>query len=349
MQRNRIFICAVLSFVTLLFLGATLSSVLAAEQPDIVFATAMVEDEDGKPREAGIAVAKALLKNMGDTKLKAVYISECFEDEEFKTAMLDGIKSVLPAKLIFGNSTYGSFTQDGMSDFDCVALLGMGGKDLEVKIALAEKIGASKLTLENDEAEIKKKLEAAGANIAKQLEKCPNAKVLYLAADAHSPKNTFFVDGIQSVLGKKFPMTGGSANKNAGQTFIYYEGKAYKDAAVGAMLCTKAKVKIAMSGRLAKDNDAVIATAIDGAKEALAASGKNVLLMTVFDCSGRRSRLKKVSDELVAIQSQLGKKATLFGCYNAGEIGPLDVEEKDKEALCGGGGWHAMFTVISTE
>jgi len=36
----------------------------------------------------------------------------------------------------------------------------------------------------------------------------------------------------------------------------------------------------------------------------------------------------------------------LFGCYCAGEVGPLDVSEKPAGVLSGGGGWHVMFTVI---
>ena len=37
----------------------------------------------------------------------------------------------------------------------------------------------------------------------------------------------YLVDGLQQVLGKRFPITGGSANKNAGQTFLYFQGKMY--------------------------------------------------------------------------------------------------------------------------
>ena len=53
-----------------------------------------------------------------------------------------------------------------------------------------------------------------------------------LLADAHSPKNQFLVEGLQKVVGGEFPITGGSANKNAGQTFVYFQGKAYSDSAV---------------------------------------------------------------------------------------------------------------------
>ena len=32
--------------------------------------------------------------------------------------------------------------------------------------------------------------------------------------------------------------------------------------------------------------------------------------------------------------------------FAAGEIGPVDIEDKDPDVLSGGSGWHVMFTVI---
>jgi hypothetical protein len=42
----------------------------------------------------------------------------------------------------------------------------------------------------------------------------------------------------------------------------------------------------------------------------------------------------------------MGTETPLFGCYCAGEVGPLDAAEKDADVLSGGSGWHVMFTVI---
>jgi len=65
-----------------------------------------------------------------------------------------------------------------------------------------------------------------------------------------------------------------------------------------------------------------------------------------FNCAGRRGKLRDPEDELAAIQEVLGKKLPLFGCYCAGEIGPVDASERTSDALSGGSGWHVMFTVI---
>jgi hypothetical protein len=46
------------------------------------------------------------------------------------------------------------------------------------------------------------------------------------------------------------------------------------------------------------------------------------------------------------MQEALGGEVPLFGCYCAGEMGPVDMADKG-DALCGGSGWHVMFTVLT--
>ena len=140
------------------------------------------------------------------------------------------------------------------------------------------------------------------------------------------------------------PMTGVSANKNAGQTFVYYRGKMFQDSAVALML--SGDFQVALAGRLAKENAAVIQSAGEGAAEAMAKMKQKPIAVLAYNCAGRRSKLDDMGDELEAIQKEIGATIPLFGCYNAGEIGPLDASENDSDALCGGSGWHVMFTVI---
>ena len=314
-----------------------------ATAADVVMRITMVEDEDGDPVAAGKEAAKALLEAMGDTALKAVIVSECFEDEEYKTPLMEGLTSVLPKDKIFGLATYGSYCQQGMSDFDAVCLIGIGGK-VGVATALQENLGASKLVFEDAEEEIKTKLHAGGLALAKKLPRCGACRLMILMADAHSPKNQFLVEGAQEVLGKQFAITGGSANKNAGQTFVYYGGKPRQDAALGVML--SGDFSVALSGRKAQDNDAVIRTAGEGAAEAMDGMNKEPIAVLSFNCAGRRGKLDNYDDELAAIQKVTGKDLPLFGCYCAGEIGPLDAAEQQPGVRCGGSGWHVMFTVI---
>jgi small ligand-binding sensory domain FIST len=104
--------------------------------------------------------------------------------------------------------------------------------------------------------------------------------------------------------------------------------------------------RVSLSGRKAMDNDQVIATARQGAREALSEMEGKPLGVLAFNCAGRRGRLQRPADELTAIQDAIGEDLPLFGCYCAGEVGPLDASERTSDALVGGSGWYVMFTVL---
>ncbi len=310
----------------------------------VVIQAVMVEDDAEEPGAAGRAAGEALKKAMAGVPLRAVVVSECFEDREYKQKVLEGICSVLPAYIVLGGATYGSFTQTGSSDFDSVSLLGIGGDGVSVAAALVTDMGTSKLVFEKHQQQIETRLRAAGAKLVKKLHRTQEDRLLILIADAHSPKNQYLVEGAQQVVGGPFPITGGCVNKNAGQTFVYYRGRLYEDSAVALML--SGGLKVAMAGRQAKDNDRVISTAREAAAAAVAELKGRRIAALAFDCAGRKGKLNKIEDELAAFHQSLGKKLPLFGCYCAGEIGPLDTGQKKPGVLSGGGGWHVMVTVI---
>ena len=333
--------------VVVLALGWTWAAETAscAEKGDVVLKIVMLEDEDEDPVAAGKAAAESLKKQMGDVALKAVIVSECFEDREPKEKLLQGICSVLPKDIVMGGATYGSFTQEGCTDFDSVCLMGIGGDAVALSARLVTKMGTSKLTFEQDQELIKKRLHAAGSKLASKLRRTDRDRLVILIADAHAPKNQYLVEGVQQVLGGQFPITGGCVNKNAGQTFVYFKGKMYEDAAIAVML--SGDFQVSLSGRQAKENAKVIATANQGAAQALKrAKGKPVAALA-FNCAGRRSKLKDYGEELAAMQKALGKDLPLFGCYCAGEMGPVDNPDEPSDALSGGSGWHVMFTIIA--
>jgi len=311
----------------------------------VVLAVATASDEN--PHQAGKTAAAALKQKMGDAPLRAVIVSESFEDRPNKEQLLAGVCSVLPKEIVLGQATYGSFTQSGCTDFDSVCLLGIGGQGIGVAAALVTDLGAANLTYDENREVLQPRLRAAGTSLAGMLARTRQDRLLLLMADAHSPKNQPLVEGLQQVLGKQFPVTGGCANKNAGQTFVFFRGQPHADAAVAVML--SGDFHVSLAGRQGKDNDAVIATAGQAASQALAGTKGNPLAALAFNCAGRRSKLKSPADELAAIQKVLGVGLPLFGCYCAGEIGPLDPEVKQGDALSGGTGWHVMFTILSRE
>ena len=179
--------------------------------------------------------------------------------------------------------------------------------------------------------------------MARKLPNLVDATLMVVLADAHSPKNQLLLDGIQSVVGKKLRVTGGCVNKNAGQNWVYFRGRVHTDSAIA--LALSGDFIVGQAGRKAKDNDAVIATAREGSAQALKQLGKKPFAVLAFDCAGRMGKLDNVEEELVAIQTALGKEVPLFGCYCAGEYGPADVEGADADT-CYGQGWHVMVTAL---
>jgi hypothetical protein len=308
----------------------------------IFFRTAAASDAD--PATAGRKAAESLRAAMSGVAPQVVLVAECFEDSQNKDKALEGVAAVLGRDKLCGLSTYGMFTQAGVMKEDAVALLGIGGEGLRVNLALEERMGAAGLSLEKDADRLSAALVGAGQRLARKLPAIQDDALLIVFADAHSPKNQLLLDGIQAVVGKKLRVTGGSANKNSGQNWVYYQGQARTDSAVAVLL--QGRLRVGQAGRQAKDNDAVIATAREGAAEALRALATKPLAVLAFDCAGRMGKLKQVGDELTAIQGALGREVPLFGCYCAGEFGPADAEDVPDRSACYGRGWHVMISAL---
>ena len=107
--------------------------------------------------------------------------------------------------------------------------------------------------------------------------------------------------------------------------------------------------KTAMVGRQAKTNDTVIRSAegrnAEGAGDGrLPRSPKSTAYWpsTAPAVAVSWTTTKRNSGQC---KKSLGKSLPLFGCYCAGEIGPVDIET-EKKGQIGGDGWHVMFTVI---
>lgn len=320
----------------------TYVSSVAEKGGSIVTGVASAQHSDAF--EAGRLAAESLREKLGPGPVHAVVLAECFEDQARKKQVLKGVCSIFPANVVFGFATYGSFAQEGCLDLDSVSVLGIAGDGIAASAALQENLGIAGLTLEENEAELTSRLRAGGSGLAAKLPPSDNDRLMVIMADAHSPKNQFLLEGAQQVLGKDFPITGGSANKNAGQTFVYFQGRMYTDSAIALML--SGDFEVSLSGRQAQENAKVISSAADGADEAMKNMNAKPFSVLAFNCAGRQGKLDNIADELRAIQGVIGNEIPLFGAYCAGEIGPADVAEKDPDALSSGVGWHVMFTVL---
>ncbi len=318
-----------------------LQSPPAVKDGAIVMRTAAAQEED--PYLAGKAAASLLNRAMGGTEPHLVLMVDCFDEAALKEKAIQGVASVFSRDIICGGASYGSFTQAGSLGSDAVALLGIGGAGIAVTAALESGMGATGLDTETQKDELCAALSGAGARLAQKLPGAANGALLILVADAHSPKNQFVIDGVQSIVGKKLPITGGSVNKNAGQTFVIYRGEMIADSVLGILLT--GDIKVAQTGMQAKSNDAVLATAKKSSADALKALDAKPVAAVAFDCGGRMGKLDNLEDELKSIQESIGKDIPLFGCYCAGEFGPADATGTEK-GVAYGRGWHIMFTVL---
>jgi hypothetical protein len=328
----------------LITLGLLLvAGTLGLSADEAVFRTAAASNAD--PFAAGKTAAEALRAALGGIDPQVVLLAECFEDKQDKDQVLAGVATVFARDRICGGATYGAYTQAGALDRDAVTLLAIGGQGLRVRTTLVEKMGAAGLSLETNQEQLTAALQGAGTRLARQLPDAAKASLLLVIADAHSPKNQLLLDGIQSVIGKAVPVTGGSVNKNAGQNWVYHQGKAYTDSAVAVAI--SGAIKVAQAGRQAKDNDAVIATARDGSAAALKQLGKPPAVVIAFDCAGRMGKLNNLADELAAIQGAVGRKVPVFGLYCAGEFGPTDNSDSPAPNVPVGRGWHVMVSALA--
>lgn len=293
----------------------------------------------GQPYAAGRKAATELKAAFGAAPLTAVLLMDSFEDKANKQELLRGVTEVLPGIAIVGGSCYGGFTQQGSIDQDGLLLLGLGGDGVTATTALVTGMGAAGLTPDKDADRLAAALGGGGERLAKQLPGANAQDLLLVVADAHSPKNQLFLDGLQKVTGPAQRIAGGSVSKNPGQNWVYHGSTLHSDAAVGLRL--SGGFTLSQAGQQAKTNDAVIASARTCGATVLASLKGAPAGIIVFDCAGRKGKLERLEDELAAIQAAVGREVPLYGVYCAGEIGALDA---GSPAV--GKGWHAMFTIL---
>ncbi|MCL2105362.1 MAG: hypothetical protein FWH21_10040, partial [Kiritimatiellaeota bacterium] len=228
----------------------------------------------------------------------------------------------------------------------------LGGDGISVRTAFVPK--QNSVGLGQESIELKDALGAVGRKLADQLPVTDRSRLMIVMADTHSPKNQLLLDGIQSVVGTQFPVTGGSVNKNPGMNFIHWRGGLYADAAVALMI--DGNISVAQSGAQAKDNQAVLDTAKQVASALRDQSSRQENLFLAFDCTGRKGKLENMDDGLNAFKEGFGLKSLgngnfemgldpqIFGVWCAGEIGCAEDSPHPQQPI--GRGWHLMGTLI---
>ena len=316
----------------------------------VVTATAWAKGSDAYA--VGRIAAESLKLQLGGVEPHVVVLAECFEEKSDKAKAAKGVASVFGKDRIVGLATYGLYTREGVVERDGVGLLALGGNGISVRTAFVPK--QNSVGLEQESVELKDALGAVGRKLADQLPVTDRSRLMIVMADTHSPKNQLLLDGIQSVVGTQFPVTGGSVNKNPGMNFIHWRGGLYADAAVALMI--DGSISVAQSGAQAKDNQAVLDTAKQVASALRDQSSRQEHLFLAFDCTGRKGKLENMDDGLNALKEGFGTKRLdngnlktgidpqIFGVWCAGEIGCAEDSPHPQQPI--GRGWHLMGTLI---
>ena len=308
----------------------------------VVAATAWAKASPGGDAfEAGRQAAANLKAKLGGVEPQVIVLSECFANKADKSKAARGVASVFGKERVAGISSYGFYTRDGVADREAVGLLALGGEGVTVRMAFVPK--QNSVGLAQDSAELKTALGEAGRKLALQLPVTDQSRLMIVLADTHSPKNQLLLDGIQSVVGTAFPITGGSVNKNDGQNWVHWKGGLYADAALALMI--DGNISVAMNGAQARDNDAVLATANQVAKDLTTSSkayataqlslpsspARTVAggLFLAFDCAGRKGKIDSLDDARKAVVSGLSEGKRFETSFTTDEQGNRIETEKE--------------------
>jgi len=270
---------------------------------------------------AGKAAAEQAKKGLGDKAAKLVLVFQSFPGPD-QAKVLEGIASVFDKAIIHGCSSLAAITDKGNPRAKAVGLLALGG-DVEVATAVSPKTAGNKH-------------KEAGKALAEALPKMANARLLILFGDCHLPTNKALTEGAQEVVGKELPIIGGAVSGPTGNCF--YKGELVPGVAVGILLGGDFKV-VATSRPGADNEEMVLRTAGEAAKEALSQFGGRPTLGFLFECTGRCGKVKDLAAEMPVLQEALGKELPLIGFYGGGEIGP-------EKGVWTGFGYHIVCCLI---
>ena len=307
--------------------------------------SATVENVD--PYKAGKTAAHRIKARLGGTMPHIIVVFDSYGQLLQKKDVIDGVASVFERDIIVGGGVDGVYSQDGAFENDCVGILAFAGDGVQIETALVEQINVVGLSMKKNKVELEKTLGDAGAQLAMKLPNAKSADFMFLMVDASSPKNQFFLHGIQSAIGEKLPITGGSNNKPNGLNYLYYRGGFYQNSAWG-MTVKGVNFVVKQTGLQAKTNNAVIGAAKKGAirlARELSKVKAKPFLLTAVDCAGRMNKLDDLNDELAAIKKAVGPYLTIFGSYCAGQYGVAEIKgTKTTKAV--GRKWHVMFSML---
>ncbi len=240
---------------------------------------------------------------------KLVLVADGYRGD--KQLMLNRIAKYFPKQTIYGGMSFGAICDKGFARGNSIAVVAIADPKMKITAARADGVKAD--------------MHKAGVSIANGLGcQAGSAVSVMLMGDCHVPTDQTLVEGVQSVLGDKLPIYGGSTSFEADS---YYQGVARRDSAFG-IATMNSKAASVLAGGSANEKEA-LALALQSMKTALQTNGNNKMLM-LFECAGRQGLFSDCDLERQILMAQMGKQLPIFGFYGSGEIGQPDGSSKSE-------------------
>ena len=175
--------------------------------------------------KAGAEAAKQALSQTGNKADLVIVFSTVAYDQE---KMLEGVRSISKEIPLVGCSDSGEITTEGpVSKY--VAVMAISADKMKFTIGVGKGVGADS--------------HKAGAQVAKDVEKKAEEDIslFVMLPEGLLGNGSAIVRGVQEVLGKNFPIMGGSAGDDFAfkKTYQYYNDQVLTDAVVGVGLSGK--------------------------------------------------------------------------------------------------------------
>ena len=279
--------------------------------------------ESGDPYNAGYEAARRLQVKLCGVMPHVIIMFNCFYCRDDKERLINGISEVFSRDLIIGGSVDGVYTQDGVSNYNGVGLLALGGDGIQVKAALIENISDNyKNKLIKDEFKrIADNVIYNGKMLAMKFPDIKKAEMLLLLGDLELNMSDFLIKGIYSISGEQLAIAGGSVKKKNGSGYICYRGSLYQNSLWGLTLrgdrlkfyqCMKSFDDIKVYPVFALE-------AINELNRYLKPKG-----YFAFGKVNKQDRLSKNSSEFFALNKISGNKIPLFVGYCSDEFSSIE-------------------------
>ncbi len=189
---------------------------------DLNIGVGMSKEEDSV--KAGIEAATiAMEQHGGKPSVLVVFGSPKFDHRK----LLSGITSVCGDIQMVGGTTSGEISTSGVSS-QSVVIMALSSESLQFTTGIGK-------DMSNDEMD-------CGLELVNDLQtktSIEDAKTLMIFPNGMGGDGVKLIDGIHSILGSGFEIVGGylADDVQFNSTFQYYNGKVYKDALAGLLIC----------------------------------------------------------------------------------------------------------------